>query len=358
MSRPVSLKDVARRAGVSFQTTSKVLNDGGTVAPATRIRILGAAEELGYVPNALARSLITRSTATIGVVASDMSQTLLLQPIVGIEREARRHGHSVLIGSIDREGDTSEAVLRTLLERRVDGIILVAPQAEEDERVAALLRGRTPVVSTHDVAGGGIPVVHTDQHAVGLMVTRHLTSRGHRRIGTIIGARDRHVTRQRLAGYAQALREAGVDPDPALVEEGDWDVDAAYEAGHRLLDRAPDITAIFAQNDIMAIGLLSALYDRGLRVPDQCAVIGCDDIPVAARTIPPLTTVRIPVHETGEVAARVLFDLIAERPLASPEILMPARLVHRASTGEPHQGDAEEPPAGRESPADALERRA
>lgn len=348
VNRPVSLKDVAQRAGVSFQTTSKVLNDQGTVAPATRRRILTAAEELGYVPNVLARGLITRRTATIGVVASDMSQTLLLQPIVGIEREARRRGHSVIIGSIDREGDTAEAVLRTLLERRVDGIILVAPQAEDDPRVATLLRGRIPVVSTHDVAGGGIPIVHTDQHAVGLMVTRHLTSLGHRRIGTIIGARDRHVTRQRLAGYQQALEEAGCAFDPTLVEEGEWDVDAAYQAGHRLLDRAPDVTAIFAQNDIMAIGLLSALYDRGLRVPGDCAVIGCDDMPVAARTIPPLTTVRIPAYETGEIAARVLFDLMAERPLTSQEIVVPAHLVYRASTGGHDGRDGEaiaEPPA-------------
>lgn len=137
----VSLKDVAALAGVSFQTTGKVLNGKGTVSAETRERILAAADELGYVPNALARGLLARSTCAIGVIASDFSDTVLSQIVVGVEREARRRGHAVIIGSVDRAGSESARTVRTLIERRVDGIVMVAPRLEEDARVGELLRG-------------------------------------------------------------------------------------------------------------------------------------------------------------------------------------------------------------------------
>jgi LacI family transcriptional regulator len=333
-----SIKDVAARAGVSFQTASKVLNGKGSVSPDTRERIVGAAEELGYVPNALARSLKTRSTYAIGVVASDLGDFVLARFVVGVEREARRRGHAVIIGSIAPDGSDGERYLRTLIERRVDGVLMAAPQLEENARVGHILRDDAPAaVSIHHVPGGGIPLVGSDHARVGLEATRHLLEHGSLRVGTVTGAVDRRVTHSRLLGYRQALEEAGLGHDPRLVEEGDWGPAGGFRATCRLLEQVPDLDALFVQNDMMAVGALRALRLRGLRVPQDCAVIGCDDVPVAAYTDPPLTTMRVPFHETGEAAVRLLLDWIAERgsaPEHEPErILLPVRLVRRDSCG-------------------------
>lgn len=327
------MRDVASKAGVSFQTAGKVLNGKGSVSPETRERILRAAKDLGYVPNALARSLVTRSTCTIGIVASDLSDAELARFVVGAEREARRQGHGVLIGSIDGEGTDAERYLRMLLERRVDGILTAAPQMERNTRVGELLRGPVPAVSIHRVPGGGLPLVGSDHVETAVLATRHLLGLGHRRIATVTGSGDRQVISMRLKGYERALKEAGVPYDSALVESGNWEADGAYEATLRLLDRAQDITAVYAQNDTMALGVMSALHERGLGVPDDCAVVGCDDIPIAAHAIPPLTTVHVPFYETGETAVRLLLDIIAGRTEKPQRVLLPVRMVRRASCG-------------------------
>jgi LacI family transcriptional regulator len=318
---------------VSFQTAGKVLNGKGTVSPETRERILDAARGLGYVPNALARSLVTRSTCTIGIVASDLSDAELARFVVGAEREARRRGHGVLIGSVDREGTDAERYLRMLLERRVDGILTAAPQMERDARIGELLRGPVPAVSIHRVPGGGVSLVGSDHVETALLAVRHLLGLGHRRIATITGSAGRQVTSRRLKGYRAALAEAGVEFDPALVESGYWEADGAYEATLRLLDRAPGVTAVYAQNDVMALGVLSALHERGLAVPEDCAVVGCDDIPIAAHAIPPLTTVHVPFFETGETAVRLLLDRISGEEKEPRLVLLPVHLVLRASCG-------------------------
>jgi LacI family transcriptional regulator len=350
----VSIKDVAARAGVSFQTTSKVLNGGGSVSSETRQRILDVATELGYVPNAVARSLVSRSTCTIGVVAGDLSDYVLAQFVVGAEREARRQGHCVVIGSIDPYGEDGERYVRMLLERRVDGILLAAPQMEENPRVGEIVRGRIPAVSIHHVPGGGVSTVGSDHAQTGYLATSHLLGLGRRRVATITVRRTRRVSHSRLAGYRRALDEAGVPDDPALVEDGTLrgrdpgdvrepacsasnemmaEVEGGYDATHRLLRRASEIDAIFAQTDMMAVGVLSALHDLGRRVPDDCAVVGCDDIPIAARTVPPLTTIHLPVYETGNEAMRLLLRRIAE-PSEEPErVTLPVHLIQRVSCG-------------------------
>ena len=330
----VSLRDVASRSGVSFQTVGKVLNGKGTVSTETRERILEAAGELGYVPNALARSLVTQSTSTIGIVASDLSDYILARFVVGAEREARRRGHGVLIGSLDEKGSDAGRYLRILLERRVDGILMAAPQLENDARAGELLRGSVPTVSIHRIPGGGIPLVGSDHARTGFLATDHLLKLGHQRIATVRGDEDRRVTFSRLKGYKMALERAGVAFDSDLVEAGDWEPEGGYDATMRLLDRSPDITAIFSQNDTMALGVLSALHDRGLSVPEDCAVVGCDDIPLAAHTIPPLTTVHVPFYETGETAARLLLDMIENSGQEPPKrTLLPVHLVQRSSCG-------------------------
>ncbi len=332
----VSLKDIAARAGVSFQTVSKVLRGKGNVSPQTREWILQVAQELGYVPNVLARSLVSQRTWTIGVVASDLSDQVLSQFVVGAEREARRQGLCVIVGSIDQEGSDLERYLRILIERRIDGLLLAAPQLEHHTGIGEILRGQIPVVSIYHVPGmhDSILRVGSSHSQTGFIATQHLLEKGHRRIGTITGLTSRRVTQSRLRGYQRALEEAGIAFDPNLVEEGNWQVQGGYDAAVRLLERASDLTAIFVQNDIMAVGVLSALYDKGLHVPTDCAVVGCDDIPIAAHTIPPLTTIHLPFYETGEAAVRLLLEIIAQQETTRPSVLLPVYLVERASSGD------------------------
>ena len=336
-ARHISVKDVAAVSGVSFQTTSKVLNGKGSVSEATRARILQAASDLGYVPNLQARSLVIQKTRTVGLLASDFSDRNLSRFVVGAEQEARRQGYGVIITSVEPEGSAAQYALPAMLERRVDGILLAAPHMEEDEALAHVLDRSLPIVSLHHVPGGGVATVGSDHELTGHLATRHLIERGHRTVATIIGAPTRRVTNSRLRGYRRALEQAGIPFDTELVEEGHWDVSVAQAATFRLLARRPETSAIFAQNDIMAIGVLSALFESGRQVPGDCAVVGCDDIDVAAYTVPPLTTVHIPFLETGAEAMSLLLEMIAtgsDRD-TSGKRLLPVRLVVRASTGGP-----------------------
>nr|WP_236667744.1 LacI family DNA-binding transcriptional regulator [Nonomuraea sp. K271] len=332
----VSLRDVAARANVSFQTVSKVLNGKGAVAPATRQRIIEAAEEIGYVPNALARSLQSRSSLTLGVITVDFSNATPAQFLVGIEREARRHGLSVILSSLEPDGSDCVRYLRVLMERRVDGIIMNAPATEEDEEVGRLLRAGPPAVSLHEIAGGGVPRVTVDSEATAALPVRHLIALGHRRIGVVTGLRQRHSAQRRTAVYREVLAEHGLPYDALLVEDGAWEVEGGYAATHRLLDRASGITAIYVQNDLMAVGVLNALHERGVSVPGDCSVVGCDDHPVAARTIPPLTTVRMPFFDAGAAAVRLLLERIASGPPG--DVVLPVSMVYRASTASPPAG--------------------
>jgi len=330
--RHVSVKDVAAQSGVSFQTTSKVLNGGGSVSEVTRARILQAASDLGYVPNLQARSLVMQKTRTVGVITSDLRDHDLSRFIGGAEQEARRQGYGVMVTSVEPEGSVTEYALPAMMERRVDGILLAAPQMEDDLALAHVLDRTLPVVSLHPVPGGGVATVGSDQESTGVIATRHLIDRGHRVIATITGTRGRHVTESRLRGYRNALADAGLPFDERLVEEGMWQIEGAASATDRLLERRPDISAIFAQNDIMAIGVLNALRRNARRVPASCAVVGCDDIEMAAYTVPALTTVHIPFYETGAEAMRLLLGMAAGGPIAPTDVLLPVRLIVRDSS--------------------------
>ena len=318
----MSVKDVAARSGVSFQTTSKVLNGKGSVSDVTRARILRAARELGYVPNLLARSLVMHSTRAVGLVASDLGDSNLSRFIVGAEQEARRRGYSVIVTGVDGGGTGGGEALPALIERRVDGILLAAPDLEVDRSSRKSLQGALPVVSLHHVPVRVSAVVGCDDEAIGHLATAHLLERGHRRIATITGPPGRHATAGRLAGYRKALEDAGIEFDAGLVAPGRDEIDGALKATTELLGRRPDVTAVFAQNDVMAIGVLAALRELGRSVPAGCAVVGCDDIDIAAYTAPPLTTVRVPFTDVGEHAMRALLDTIesATPPPARPPL--------------------------------------
>jgi LacI family transcriptional regulator len=331
--RYVSIKEVAAAAGVSFQTASKVLNGSYVrVAPATAARIMAAAETLGYRPNTIARSLVQRTTGTIGLIASDATDVAISEFSVAVERAARRRGYAVLVGHLaDLDGVD---VVRMLIERRVDGVIAAAPQIEEDTEVAELLRTYVPAVSLHHVPGGRVPVVGSQQSETARLATEHLLSHGHRVIGTVTGPYRRRVVRSRLRGYEATLRESGIEPNEDLVVEADWTPGGAATATRLLLERVPDATAIFVHNDAMAIGVMSAVAKTGRCVPTDVAVVGCDDMPFAEYLTPALSTVRVPLAETGEQAVALLLRSIAGESVAAEPLLLPVELIVRDSCGE------------------------
>jgi LacI family transcriptional regulator len=344
--RYVSIKEVAAKAGVSFQTASKVLNGGNVrVSEETAARIMAVAERLGYRPNTVARSLVQRSTATIGLIAGDITDAALSQFALAAERTARRNSRAVLVGNLAEGGEDGAAVARMLIERRVDGIIAAAPQLEEDPEVADLLRRYVPAVSLHHVPGGGVPLVGSNHRAGGRMATEHLIRLGHSSIGTVTGPFRRHVVRSRLHGYEDALRAAGIEPGEDLTVESDWTPGGAAAATRLLLQRDPAMTAIFVHSDTMAIGVLSALAGERRRVPEDVAVVSCDDMPFAAYLIPPLTSLRVPFGETGEQAVALLLRSIAGEPLPDEPVRLPVELIVRASCGGQGPGSAPPPPS-------------
>ena len=313
--RYVSIKEVAARAGVSFQTASKVLNGGDVrVSAETEERILAAAAELGYRPNTIARSLVQRATATIGLVASDATDVAIAQASVAAEQAARKNGHSVLVGHLAAGGADGADIVRTLIERRVDGIIAAAPEVEEDTEVADLLRRYVPSVSLQAVPGGGVPLVGSEppgDRAAGrhppARARAHLPSaRSPARSGGGSPAAGCTATRTRCATPAWSRARTWWPRATGRRR-------AARLATRLLLERSPGLTAIFVHSDVMAIGVLSALWQAGRRVPADVAVVSCDDIPFAEFLTPPLTTVRIPLAETGTAGRRAAAALHRRR---------------------------------------------
>jgi LacI family transcriptional regulator len=331
-ARRVSVKDVAARSGVSFQTTSKVLNGGGSVSEVTRARILQAASDLGYVPNLQARSLVMQRTQTVGVITGDFSDPGLSRCLAGAEAEARRQGYGLMLTSIEPEGSGTEYALPAMLERRVDGILLAAPQMEQDPALPHVLDRTLPVVSLNHIAGGAVTTVTADDEQAGYLATRHLVKKGHRVIGTLTGIGGRRLTQTRLRGYRNALQEAGLEDAEDLVEEAGVDVAGGLSALPRLLERRSDLTAIFCQHDLVAVGALSALRNAGRRVPGDCAVAGCDGLDSAAFTSPPLTTVRVPFYEIGLEAMRLLLNMVTDGATTQRDAVLPVHLIARAST--------------------------
>jgi LacI family transcriptional regulator len=329
----VSLKEVAAHAGVSFQTAGKVLN-GGTVrvAAATAERIQHAARELGYSPNTVARGLVRRSTTTIGLVAGSLRDPALAEFVIGAELAARCRGHSVLVSNLTGDAGEGVGVVRSLVERRVDGIIAAAPELEEDEAVGELLRRYVPCVSLHHVPGGGVPRVGSDHREVGRLAAGHLVAGAREVVGTVAGPFGRRVVQSRLRGAAERLRAAELETGDELVSAADWSPAGGASATQRLLGRAPRLDAVFVHSDLMAVGVLDALAAAGRRIPDDVAVVSCDDLPFAAYLRPALSTVRIPFHETGREAVELLLRQIRGEAIEPAPRLLPVELVVRDSS--------------------------
>jgi LacI family transcriptional regulator len=333
MAANATIKHVAREAGVSVATVSRVMNQSALVAEGTRLQVLEVATRMGYVPHSGARSLITNRTSTIGVLLPDLYGEFYSEVIRGIDTMARRHGYHVLVSSSHADQREIEAVLRSM-RGRVDGLILMVPDIQVPAAVSLLPEGFPLVLVNCADATDLHDAVSVANYEGAYAMVQHLMALGHRRIAIITGAARNFDAAERLRGYRAALRDAGLPVEPSLEIQGDFSEGSGFRAGQALASRSARPSAIFASNDAMAIGALSALRASGLKVPGDIAVAGFDDIPMSAYVEPPLSSVHVDISALGERATVRLLEAMqpANGHPARREIL-PTTLVVRRSCG-------------------------
>jgi LacI family transcriptional regulator len=322
-----TIRDVARRAGVSVATVSRALNGHSNVLDETRRRVLAAAAELRFVPSGAARSLNTGRTHTVGALLPDLHDEYFSELIRGIDRAARQRGLHLLLSS--SHGDAGEAVAALhAMKGRVDGLVVMWPHGDAEFLHTDLPAGVPAVLVNTRLAGAQQPQFDVDNRGGAAAMVRHLAGVGHRHIAFIAGPPANFEAGERLRGYREALAEV-LPGTPEQVLEGDFTEDAGRRAGTLLASRPQRPDAVFAANDMMALGCLAALAEHGLRVPDDLALAGFDDIPIARYVSPGLTTIKVPIVELGALAVERLF---APDGAARSQTL-PAQLVVRQSSG-------------------------
>lgn len=327
--------DVARLAGVSQAVVSYVLNDNPviSISAATRQRVLDAMAELGYVPNSAARSLRTRRTATIAGIIPDITNPFYPAFERGIQDVADRHDYDLITFNTDGELEKERKAIRLAEQGRIDGLIAVFFHLRLPDLRPLLMRGIAIVrLEAEPRRAGELPLdnIFIDNTAAAAEATRYLMRQGHRRIGMIAGQSGPRLARVR--GYRQALDEAGVPTDERLIVDSDFRVGGGYGAMSELLALPEPPAAIFAANDLMAIGALRAIHEQGRRVPDDIAVVGFDNIPAASVVSPPLTTVAQFPERLGQRAAEMVFERLRGRaPASGRSEAMPFELIVRES---------------------------
>jgi LacI family transcriptional regulator, galactose operon repressor len=330
-ARP-TIYDVARLAQVSTATVSRALNGTGQIAPGTRKAIDDAVEQLGYRPNTIARSLVTKSTQTIAFLLPDITNPFYASLVSGIQQLALKRDHTMLLCTTEGDPEREEQYLRLLRAKQVDGALvdgLVLPP----DRIARFVEDGFPIVCLdRDIASASVPLVQVDNRRGARLATEHLLSLGHTRIAHVSGSLDLRISQQRVAGYRKALTSAGITPDPRLVAAGDFTEAGGYQATRTLLEAEVELTAVFAANDLSALGALHAITESGRRVPEDVSLVGFDDVPLAAFTSPPLTTIHQPAVEIAERATEILIDLTHGRQVPKLRYLLEPKLVVRAST--------------------------
>jgi LacI family transcriptional regulator len=345
-----TIRDVAQAAGVSVATVSRVYNGSNLVREETGLRVREAATRLGYVPHGAARSLITSRTNTIGVLLPDLYGEFFSEVIRGIDQAAQKQRHHLLLSSSHDQRDTFEAALRSM-RGRVDGLIVMWPEMDVATAVRNLPAG-FPVVLLHAPVGpDDFDVITIANFEGARAMVRHLLDLGHRQVAIIQGAEGNFDAAERLRGYREALAEAGIQSNAALEAPGNFSEASGFLAVDRLLHGDPRPTAIFAANDAMAIGALSALRQAGLRVPQDVAVAGFDDIPIAQYLDPPLSSVHVDISALGERATLRLLDAVRDKQahVRRAETL-PTTLILRRSCGAASPGTRPTAPASDSSP--------
>ncbi|MFG1839701.1 LacI family DNA-binding transcriptional regulator [Micromonospora sp. NPDC049175] len=328
------MTDVARLAGVSHQTVSRVLNGHPNVREQTRLRVRAAIAELGYRPNGAARALVTGRSQVIGVVAQNTTLYGPASMLAALEQTAAEEGFAVSVGSVRNLDHRSiSAAVERHLSHRVAGIVVIAPVESAGEALEHLPQD-VPLVTVDGDPSRPVPLVTVDQVAGARAATQHLLDAGHRTVWHVSGPFDWFDSVGRIDGWREALLAAGVDPPPLMP--GDWSAASGYRCG-QMLARMPEVTAVFTSNDHLALGVLRALHEFGRRVPHDISVVGFDDVPEAAYFIPPLTTVRPDFDAVARASLQMLLTQIESGTGGALRKTIAPTLVARGSVAPPQR---------------------
>ncbi len=330
-SGSATLADVARMAGVSAQTVSRVVNNHPYVSDDTRRRVQEAIEQLGYRPNRAARSLATQRSSMLGIISFGSTHYGPTQMVNHIEQAARAQGYGVTLSVISNMAPRDlRRAMDDLGERAVDGLVFITPVAGVSHAVLAQVCGDTPYVQIDTEAGARVPSVAIDQHFGGQLAAQHLINLGHTHIASISGPLEWYGAQARCAGWKAAMLEAGLSLGPSA--SGDWSAQSGYQAALRLLHTGLPFTALLAANDQTALGAIRALRESGLKVPDDVSIVGFDNIPEAAYFDPPLTTIHQDFAALGEQSVEYLVNLINNPNTPLHQRILYPHLIERQST--------------------------
>lgn len=332
--KQVTMRDVATLAGVSTTTVSHVINNTRKVEELTRQNVLHAMDELGYLPNSIARSLRSGETRTIGLIVPDVANLFFAEIARRIETIGFRQGYSVILCNSDNDTDKQKFYIQTLLEKQVDGVIFISAGESSDD-LNRLVQSNIPiVVADRDVPLSLADVVMLNNEKAGYTATRHLIDLGHKSIACITGPNNLSPSMKRAEGYKRALTEAGLEFHPEFLLQADFQYTGGEEAMQHLLKRGHRPTAVFVLNDMMAIGAITAVRKSGLSVPEDISIVGFDDINLSAAITPSLTTVAQPITEMAEISTRLLVEKMQSDniPGKNQKIILDAELVIREST--------------------------
>jgi LacI family transcriptional regulator len=328
----VTIIDVAQEAGVSYATVSRVLNNDPHVRPETRERVIHSIAHLNYTVNQQARNLAGGHSRVVGLLVPDLGTGYIGEIIRGVDEALAAAQYDLMLYTTHRRKTKESAYVTSLTQGMTDGLLLVLPRDPEEYLVSLRKRHFPYVLVDHQGIGDVESAVGATNWQGGYDATKYLLGLGHRRIGFITGTMDLGCSRDRLAGYRAALNECHVPIDAALIREGDFNQPTGYQAARDLFDLPDPPTAIFASNDVMAFGVMEAVRDRGLRIPEDVSIVGFDNIPQAEHVRPQLSTIEQPLADMGREATRRLLELIDNPDLPLTRIELPTKLVVRAST--------------------------
>lgn len=341
----VTIKDIAKIAGVSPSTVSRALNDSPLISEETRVRIRMIAEKLGYERNELARGLVKGASGALGLIVPDITNPFFAEIARGVSDVAHAQGYGVLLCTTEGDLAREAEYFRFLRRKRVDGLILSAVTAD-DPNLSELLRNSLPfVLVSRLVRGLDAPFVLGDDKMGARLAVEHLIGLGHRRIAFIGGPANVQSSQDRMEGYQAVLREQGLKPRAGWAVFADFTQSAGYEVARKLLRSRLRPTAIFAANDMIALGVMEAAEDLGLSIPEDLSLVGYDDISYAALPRIQLTTVAQPTYEMGRIAAEYLLAKCAGETEKKLQCVLPPRLIVRKTTA---------PPTNKENPAAKL----
>jgi len=336
----VTSQDVANRAGVSRTTVSLVLNNvkEAQISDETRKKVLQAASELDYHPDASARRLVQGRSQVIGFVErhspfQNFADAFMAEVLRGLHEVARQHHYHILFEPTSEKRNAENDFLQLIRERHADGIVLSGPRFD-DQQFFRQLADNAPIVLQGRLPGCQIPSVDVDNVGGARLATEHLLGLGHRRIGMITnGPLAYTAAADRRSGYLSALRDSGIESEPGMIQTGAFSPESGYHAMQRLLDQVPQLEAVFVASDVVAIGAIEAARQADLRIPEDLAVVGFDDIPWSAYINPPLTTVRLPAYSLGWKAGYLLIQLLNQEEIEETTLLLETQLIVRESCG-------------------------